>query len=851
MARRFTSASNHRITLGAGAFAGAALSDWSLAAILRPATTSGFAQYPVVFVNGSNTNGIRLGSGSFGLTLDSDASRGPTTTISYAAGEWVLLIINKAAAGATFFHKYSYSSGLWARGSNSLASNPTGTVSSLRLGSGASSNYFNGDIAVAAWFNKSLSNADTEALPFSLAAWVNLRPRALAVLDQQATTQTVKDWMGNGSNQTAITGTSVSTESVPILSYGHPVILTGRASAAAPTTMARLWHSFEADEASGTAVSAANSTVGGTAFTSVTVGSGASLIYDSAALRGSLSLRYTTGGTAAQSFATWSGTQWGASASRVYGRATVAPTALGGQTSVIRVRGGGSQLFRITISSGGTIELRNSANTAVASAATAMTVGASVWRIAWDVTIGASATGVVNIYHDPTSDTPSETLTAASADFGTTPADEANVGCVSNISNVDVRVDDVMVTDQGLPGPPEQSRGVAEAATVGDAVTRGALGMAGLQVAETVTAGDTVARVSGVSRSVGEAVTAGDATGRVSALSRVVAETVAAGDTAARVSAAGRAVTETVAAGDSVTRAGLGAPRAVAETLAVADSAARAGHGMARPVAETVTAGDVASRNAAGSAAASAAVTVADQAQRVTGLPRAVTESVTAGDTAGRGVLAGARQVAETVPVNDTAATVSARTRQVSESVSVADATVRALWSGSHQVAEAVNLSDQVSRTGAGFGSITETVGVADTVGRSGLTQVRQVAESAAVTDGATRQVSRGRAVAESVTVADEVSRSSTGGSSATVSVSLADAMSRGPAGTARAGAETVTVADSALFGPIALSRLVAESVTLIAHVTPPYRRRPGRLTAGASRRSLVAGTRGRARHSR
>ncbi len=351
--------------------------------------------------------------------------------------------------------------------------------------------------------------------------------------------------------------------------------------------MNRLWHSFETGQADDTAVSSGNSGVGGVAFSSVTVGTAAALIYDTSALRGTLSMRYTTAGTAAQAFATWSGAAWGTPSGRVYGRATIAVGAAPAQTSVVRVRSSAAQVFRITVNGSGIIELRNAANTAVASTSVALTFGVSVWRIAWDVAVGASAAGTVHVFWDPASTVPDETLSAAGANFGTGLADEVSVGCVANVAGVDIRVDDVLVTGQGLPGPAAQSRSVSESLSAGDGVARGGTGRA-RAAAEAVAAGDSVSRLVGRSRAAAEAVAAADAVSRMVARARAASEALAAGDSVSRLVGRSRAAAEAVAAGDGAGRAGMGRSRAIAEAAAAACVVARGAAGRSRSVAESV-----------------------------------------------------------------------------------------------------------------------------------------------------------------------------------------------------------------------------------------------------------------------
>ena len=70
-------------------------------------------------------------------------------------------------------------------------------------------------------------------LHLSLNAWIAAAPSGLWVWDQSATAQIVGDRAGGGAGQSAISGTTVSTLSLPDLGYGAPTIQLRRQPAAA------------------------------------------------------------------------------------------------------------------------------------------------------------------------------------------------------------------------------------------------------------------------------------------------------------------------------------------------------------------------------------------------------------------------------------------------------------------------------------------------------------------------------------------------------------------------------------------------------------------------------------------
>jgi hypothetical protein len=349
-----------------------------------------------------------------------------------------------------------------------------------------------------------------------------------------------------------------------------------------------LRHSFESGLASGTTITGGNSATGGNAFDTITSGTGTTATYDSTAYRASLSGLFSSAGTSAASSANWT-TSIGTAVAHVYGRTVVNGSSFTVVVDFLRCRAAGAQTFRLRINSAGKLEFRNSANTLLATSTT--TFATVTWYlIRWDITVGASATGVIYIHTDPTTGTAAETLTANTASFGTSNIDEVNFGApVSAIANAAAfRHDDILFTDVALPGPPTQSIAIAETLSAADAIARAVA--RSRAAAETLTAGDTIARAVAQARAAAETVTAGDAIARAMAGARAAAETLSAGDAIARAVAAARTAGEGLAAADTVGR-GLVVARTVAEGLAATDTVTRS-WATGRAAAESLTAAD-------------------------------------------------------------------------------------------------------------------------------------------------------------------------------------------------------------------------------------------------------------------
>ncbi len=161
------------------------------------------------------------------LTSVGNVSATSTTNIVAADG-WCLVGVSKASGTVNpRFYRYKFTSPTWAR-ENAVGTlaNGTGTAASFRLGATSGSTFpINADIAAAVMFNRVLSDAETELLPGSYAAWFALAPSAVWILDQDVvSTHKVLDWTGNGANEASGTGTTVSSVGPPI-SYGGDVLL--------------------------------------------------------------------------------------------------------------------------------------------------------------------------------------------------------------------------------------------------------------------------------------------------------------------------------------------------------------------------------------------------------------------------------------------------------------------------------------------------------------------------------------------------------------------------------------------------------------------------------------------------
>lgn len=155
-----------------------------------------------------------------------------------STSDWYFAVTRKSTGGSTPRSSvYSYTNDSWAHSIHSagqVEATAPGSSGTIRIES-AGAEQFDGDIAVrAAWSNALPWAADTtgdailesSGLPFNLMAWYAAVPSALWVFDQSDTTQNILDLVGGGASQSSLSGTSVSTNSVPTFSYGADLAVT-------------------------------------------------------------------------------------------------------------------------------------------------------------------------------------------------------------------------------------------------------------------------------------------------------------------------------------------------------------------------------------------------------------------------------------------------------------------------------------------------------------------------------------------------------------------------------------------------------------------------------------------------
>lgn len=217
-------ASGDSVTLSVGGLAGAGTGALTYAAIVKRTSSAdqlivGFKDSAGALQSGLVINGA-ADSNQVGLQGNTG---GALAAISFATtDDWVLVAITKATGTtAPRGHKYLYSTPTWTHTDSAATVANQSSISggSVRIGASGAASYntaLTGDIAVVGvWDGTALSDANIETLELDLQSWMNLSPTALWRLDQASTSTNINDLTAGGSNQTALSGTSIDLSTPP------------------------------------------------------------------------------------------------------------------------------------------------------------------------------------------------------------------------------------------------------------------------------------------------------------------------------------------------------------------------------------------------------------------------------------------------------------------------------------------------------------------------------------------------------------------------------------------------------------------------------------------------------------
>lgn len=202
-----------------------------IAAILYRATDTG--NWETIYFSGAAS----LGNPAFYieptdvLGVEWNGAAGVTSTITVPVGEWVYVSCAKATGTVTTtFRMFRFSTMAWTTQTPAgTEAPPAGTARTVEIigAHGAITDFWNGDIAAIGCWGANPTEAEQEQLVFGgYDNWRHFHPVCnwLHLLDQENVGTATQDLSGTGQNQSAITGTAVSTRSdFPFQSWGGEI----------------------------------------------------------------------------------------------------------------------------------------------------------------------------------------------------------------------------------------------------------------------------------------------------------------------------------------------------------------------------------------------------------------------------------------------------------------------------------------------------------------------------------------------------------------------------------------------------------------------------------------------------
>lgn len=216
--RAFVGASSHKITTAIGALNFAFGPGTAVLVIRTPAS---FAAVNILAVGATGVGfSVNLTSGGV-LQLRTDATAVSGVSALSASTAYLVAVTKATGAVAPRMHFVNLSTGA-ATHENSASTLANASTAATRAAFGVNAAgtgaFYTGDIAAAAVWNTVLTDAQITALSFgSFANWIAAGGlKALWQLNQLNDLAALKDLTGNGADQTAITGTSVSANRIPL-----------------------------------------------------------------------------------------------------------------------------------------------------------------------------------------------------------------------------------------------------------------------------------------------------------------------------------------------------------------------------------------------------------------------------------------------------------------------------------------------------------------------------------------------------------------------------------------------------------------------------------------------------------
>lgn len=211
MARRFTS--TDVLTLATGAVPTARAGTWIV--LFRPYDSA----FDLLTTNTDVMTTLATAAGVQGLFLDSgkifsNADFGAGGTGPTDKNTWYAMAFSKATGSVAVRYHLAALGGSWVHTASGTVADGTAGITSIVFGKGPIKAVAKFEIAAAAVFTGGLADLAIEALgTTSMDTWLAASPVAAWQFNQAATTTAVADLVGSA-NQTALTGTTVTTDPV-------------------------------------------------------------------------------------------------------------------------------------------------------------------------------------------------------------------------------------------------------------------------------------------------------------------------------------------------------------------------------------------------------------------------------------------------------------------------------------------------------------------------------------------------------------------------------------------------------------------------------------------------------------
>lgn len=143
----------------------------------------------------------------------SGAAMTSTFTVPSSDG-WCVYGYSRPDDAAGKLHKYVYNTTTWTHESNATSTNDIADITDIVLGcAGNISQFFNGNMLIAGWWNSEVSDATIETLTSGLSAWVSATPTEAWRLN---TLSAISSFAAGGTaNETSRTGTTLDSGDAP------------------------------------------------------------------------------------------------------------------------------------------------------------------------------------------------------------------------------------------------------------------------------------------------------------------------------------------------------------------------------------------------------------------------------------------------------------------------------------------------------------------------------------------------------------------------------------------------------------------------------------------------------------